>query len=116
MIVVNLKDGTTLKFDLLNGLDSKAWDRFTSGEGWSDLITALSVCHKGTNHTLPIPRLRKYRCHGFGAEVAKDKNSGVPVAEKVFFRIGGILVSYVVYLKNNVTKVELKDVEGKVQK
>lgn len=116
MVKVNTKDGTTLSFDLTRDTDHHAWTRFTSGRGWSDSVTALSVCHDGVNHTLPIPRLKRFRCYGFGAEVALDKKTGRPVAEKVFFCFNQIRVTYLVYLKNKVTKVEIVDLEERNRK
>lgn len=104
-----MKDGATLSFDLTRKTDAHAWIRFTSGRGWSDSVRALSVCHNGMNHTLPVPRLKRFRCYGFGAEVAHDTRTGRPVAEKVFFCFNEIQVSYLVYLNSKVTKVEIID-------
>lgn len=111
MVKVNTKDGSTLSFDLTKKSEAHAWKRFVSGRGWSDSITALSVCHGGVNHTLPIPRLKRFKCYDFGAEVAHDSKTGKPVAEKVYFCFNKIRVSYLVYFGQKVTKVEIKDLE-----
>lgn len=116
MVKVNTRDGTTLSFDLTKQSDRHAWNRYVSGRGWSDSVTALSVCHEGVNHTLPVPRLKRFRCYGFGAELAHDRKSGRPVAEKVFFCFNKIRVTYLVYLNSKVTKVEIVDLETNERK
>lgn len=95
-----------MTFDLRTESDRSAWERFVSGQGWSDSVTALSVLMHKVNHTLPIPRENGFKARCLGAGVLfKGKDVS---AEKVWYEIGGIKVCLIVYNgSNKVTRLEI---------
>jgi len=100
-----------LTFDLRTDSDRSAWERFVSGRGWSDSVTALSVLMHKVNHTLPVPRENGFKAQRLGAGVL-FRGSKVS-AEKVFYEINGIQVCLVVYNgTNKVTRLEVNQATG----
>lgn len=113
MVQVNMNDGTTLTFDFTKETDAHAWKRFVSGHGWADSVRGLAICHNGVRHALPIPKLKRFRCYGFGAELVKDRKTGKPCAERVYYHFNKMRIGYLIYLNEQpVTKVEVIDVSN----
>lgn len=105
MVKVQFKDGQTLSFDLDNDRDRLAWDRFVSGEGWSDSITAMSILCRKTLHALPAPN-SGLQAYGFGAGLIIGKPHRRILGETVWYCVAGLKIEMQVYNTNQkVTKV-----------
>jgi len=92
-------DGQTLSFDLNRESDRLAWERFSSGEGWSDSITALGILCRKTLHTLPAPN-SGLQSFGFGAGLIKDKKRKRVSGEMVWYCVDHLKISMQVYNTN----------------
>lgn len=109
-------DGQTLSFDLNRESDRKAWFRFSSGEGWSDSITAMGVHCRKTLHTLPVPN-SGLKAYGFGAGLITGKPKRNILGESVWFCVDGLKIELCVYnTAQKVTRVSVKPSERKRDK
>lgn len=59
MLRVNLRDGRTLSYDLLDAASSARWQAHQSDPAFQPTVTGLAVLWEGELHTLPLPRLYK---------------------------------------------------------
>lgn len=106
MLVANLRDGQTAKFDLCTAEGLKSWEGFQ--RKLNGQITGLAISHRKTLHT--FPRSHQMTGRDLGADVLKSK-SGQVTAERIWGHLGKVRVIFTVYLgKTPVTRVDLKRV------
>lgn len=89
MLVVNLRDGSTLRFDLASASGAEGWSAVNRSE-----ITAVSVVHN--RHVYAVP-LRDGAAEVEAEVVFHRDGSGAVVAHRVTSRVEGSTVELLVY-------------------
>lgn len=110
MLKVNLINGKTVDYDLVNG-GLKLFEELVSTEKGISSITALSISANKTLHTMPKPRLFGEAFVKVGADLMYNKNEDRPSAEVIWYQIGNLKISYIIYLGfPSVTKINVVEV------
>ena len=79
MILVNMRNGVTLKFDLKRGDDLKQWQEWSSVRNFREKISGIGILKHERFHALQIPK--KFNSVQFFADlVFKQRNDEVLVA------------------------------------
>lgn len=108
MIKIQFKNGSTLSFNLRNETDQESWDRFVSGKGWFDSVTALGILARKTLHMLPIPN-SGLKAYDLGANLLQDERRNKISGERVWFCVNGLKLVLTVYSgTNKVTRIDIQ--------
>ena len=107
MLRVNLRDGRTLSYDLLDAESSARWLSHQSDPSFQPTVTGLAVLWEGELHTLPLPRLYKKVTWSAGL-IEVD---GHPVAIQAALQADDTRALLTVYFKGPVaTRTDLQKV------
>lgn len=101
MVKVNLKDGTTLAFDLLKADDQQQWLEWSSVPDFQKRITGVGILHNKKFITLPLPkRFKKIR---FYAELVYKERAGEKslLGEKLTCHADEVKMTMMVYTHSN---------------
>ncbi len=102
MIKVNLRDGTTLAFDLQKQDDFQQWLEWSSVKDFQSRITGIGILHNKKFITLPFPK--RFKKIKFYADlVYSEKRDGDKrlLGERLVCHADEIKFSVLVYTYNN---------------
>lgn len=101
MVIANVSDGTTAKFDLSDAEQCRALlDLISSGR-----VSALSLHHDGTQHVLPMPR-RFARKPLYAAEAVRNGTPEI-IGERISVHAGDVRVSLTLTYKSKLVRCDL---------
>jgi len=94
---VNLKNGNTLSYDLMEDDQRDKWEKDSSSVDYQMQITAIGIVFNSQWFALPMPK--KFRQHHFDASLVTSNKKGTPhyTGEKVQCYVDDILISVQVY-------------------
>ena len=106
MLVANLCDGQTIRFDLYTDKGLSDWQSFVSDS--NGRITALAISHNKNLYTFPRPIKN---VSDFGADVLRDRKTGRITAERIWCHCGKVRVTLTVYVgQTPVSKVDVRPI------
>lgn len=101
MVIANVSDGTTAKFDLSEPSQHQALlDLIASGR-----VSALSLHHNGSQNALPLPR-RFHMKPLYGAEPVFN-GGPLAVGERIYAQAGDVRVSLTATFKSKLVRCDL---------
>jgi len=100
---VNLKDGTTVSFDLKDPVDHERWKQMAASNSFQNEMTGVGIIFNSHWYTLPLPK--RFRQISFQAELVENSKKDAPpdrrwVGERVKVYVDDVLVSLLVYYGN----------------
>lgn len=95
MLLLTLRDGTSLSLDLGEPGDRAAWAARSSDPTFPATVTSISLVVGGQRADLPVPR--RFRALAFEAGVERDPE-GRPVAERVAALADDVVLSLTAYV------------------
>ena len=98
MLLVNLRDGQTLRFDLEAADQAADWARRQGDSTFQRSISGLAVSHDRILHTLPVPS--HFRRVAFEAGLLRN-GTAAPVGIRVGVQADDVHITLTVYLKGN---------------
>lgn len=104
MLRVNIKDGSTRSYDLLDRDGKAAWLRDRSDAAFQRSISGIGIARNGSSVFLPAPT--DFDRLFFDAEVIYDA-SGNAVAARLACAANGVTVSGIVYLNSKMLRIDL---------
>lgn len=101
MLMVNLSDGTTLKFDLDKDHERKMWEEWSTASDFQTKIRGIGVLHDGNYYSVPIPK--RFKRIQFFAERVFNVKKGVQrkSGERVTCHCDEIKIDVLVYTYKN---------------
>lgn len=107
MLIANLSNGRTLRFDLSVKDERQKWQKFLDSSNGQ--ITALAISSRKNLHTFPRPY--KLRTTHLGADVIKDAKNGLITAERIWCHCGKVRVILTVYTgKVPVSRIDVRQI------
>lgn len=100
MVIANVSDGSTKRFDLSEPPQHQALSALLA----SGQVSALSILHNGTQHTLLPPK--RFRRSLYGAEPVFNGASDV-VGERIYVLAGDVKVSLTATFRGTVVRCDL---------
>lgn len=108
MIQINLKNGSTIHFDLGQKQGHLGFQKFCNNPNAPDLITGLGILHNKKCSLIPIPKTGKV--YGIGGNILLNKKNNTISGESVWYRMKNFLVTQTVYMGDHeIAKVEVKE-------
>ncbi len=100
MVIVNVSDGSTVRFDLSEPSQHQALTALII----SGRVSALSILHNGTQHSLPLPKRFKRPLYG-----AEPVSNGTPrvIGERIYIQAGDVRVSLTATFTGSVVRCDL---------
>lgn len=105
---VNLRDGTTRSFELLDEREESAWGKLQADSHFQRTISGLALARNGgAQHFLPVPRAFSRLLFQAHLERGRD---GAPVALCASCTADDVKVSLMLYLETGSTRVDIRQV------
>lgn len=101
MIKVNLRNGSTIEFDLGKPEDQKQWDDWSSVKDFQNQISGIGIHHNKQLHMIPLPKNFKkvqiYAEYMYSNKKGKRKKIG----ERIVCHSDDVIMRILVYTYND---------------